>query len=71
MSREYLNGRLECPTCGTIRLDIPEDAAEDTLVRCAQCHALMGPWGELQDDFIRQSGKGVFDLREGRIMRRE
>ena len=70
MSGIYFNGRLECPRCGTIRLDIPLGATEDTPIKCSQCQTPRGAWRELQADFIKQSGSGVFDLNEGRIVRR-
>ncbi len=71
MSGQYLNGKLECPTCGTILLAIPEEAAEDTPIKCAQCQTPRGTWGELRADFVKQSGSGVFDLNKGRIMHRD
>ena len=69
MSPEYLNGKLECPSCGTIPLDIPEDAVDDTPIKCAQCQGGLGTWGELQGEFIRQLREGVFDLNHGRLRR--
>ena len=44
MSGQYLNGKLECPTCGTILLATPEEAAEDTPIKCAQCQTPRGTW---------------------------
>ncbi|MCV0396789.1 MAG: hypothetical protein K5872_20765 [Rhizobiaceae bacterium] len=63
-----LDDKLDCKRCGTISLEIPEDATEDTLIHCSSCGALMGTWGELQDDFHKQArGGGVFDLDDGNI----
>ena len=69
MSREYLNGKLECPSCKTILLDIPEDVGEFTAISCAKCQTLLGTWGELEREFIRQLRDGVFDLNHGRLRR--
>ena len=52
MSREYLDGKLECPHCSTVTLDLPNDATEDTRIHCSRCGHFLGTWGELQDVFI-------------------
>lgn len=67
MSRAFLDHKLDCKTCGTIRLDIPEGAGEDTPIHCSTCDGYLGTWGELQNDFIHQAGDGVFDLDHGKI----
>ena len=67
MRGKFLNHKLECSTCGTIRLEIPELADENTLVRCSSCGQEIGAWGDLQDDFQKQSVTGVFDLKHGKI----
>lgn len=69
-SGEYLDHRLECPYCGTIRLNVPADAKPDTAIACAECGKYLGTWDELQTDFERQGGAdGVFRLAGGRIKR--
>lgn len=62
-----LDHKLDCKRCGTIALDIPDNAAENTPIHCSSCGDLIGTWGALQDDFYRQSGHGVFDLKDGNI----
>ena len=69
MSGEYLDGKLECPHCGTITLDLPDDATEDTPINCSRCGHYLGTWGELKDVFFRQAGEGVFDVNKGRFKR--
>ena len=64
MSREYLDGKLECPHCGTVTLDLPNDATEDTRIHCSRCGHFLGTWGELQDVFIH-SRAIVFDVNRG------
>ncbi|AZO15333.1 MULTISPECIES: hypothetical protein [unclassified Mesorhizobium] len=67
---EYLDHRLECPHCGTIRLNIPRNAQSSTPIHCAECGAYLGTWDEIQTDFERQGGTdGVFRLASGRIRR--
>lgn len=65
-----LDHKLDCKTCGTIYLDIPDDASDDTAIACSTCQQVLGSWGELKHDFYTQSGSGVFDLNEGQIRRR-
>jgi hypothetical protein len=60
---EDLNGKLECVSCGTILMDLPQDADVFTIIRCAHCQRVLGDWGEIQDEFLRV--KGVFDLDHG------
>jgi hypothetical protein len=70
--QKYLNHKLECPYCGTIRLRIPADAIESTEIKCDDCGEHLGTWGELQDDFASQGGHdGIFRLSGGRIKRIE
>jgi len=69
---KFLDHKLECPYCLTIRLRIPADARSDTLIFCDDCAAYLGTWDELQTDFERQGGQnGVFRLHKGRIQRVE
>ncbi|CAI2936019.1 hypothetical protein [Aminobacter niigataensis] len=64
----YLNHRLECPYCKTIRLRIPEDAYPDTPIACDDCGEYLGTWDELQTDLARQGGtSGAFLIEKGRI----
>ena len=64
-----LNHKLDCKDCGTIYLDIPDDADDDTPIRCSTCGAALGTWGSLQDDFLvqTQGTSGAFDLSEGQF----
>ncbi|MGX5828149.1 hypothetical protein [Mesorhizobium sp. 43Arga] len=67
---KYLDHKLECPYCLTIRLRIPEDAGPTTPIFCDDCGRYLGTWDELQTDFDRQGGQnGVFRLDKGRIKR--
>ena len=68
MGADNLDGKLKCADCETILLDIPNNAQEHDLVRCSQCLATLGTWGEIQDAFLRQAG-AAFDLEEGQIKR--
>jgi|APFEC2959095136_1045048.scaffolds.fasta_scaffold00423_15 LSD1 subclass zinc finger protein len=67
---KLLDHKLDCKKCGTIYLDIPDGATESTQIRCSTCGGFIGEWGELQDDFNRQAGDGVFDLKDGQIEKR-
>ena len=62
-----LDDKLDCKRCGTISLEIPDDATDETPISCSSCGELMGTWGELQRNFYRQSGRGIFDLEDGNI----
>jgi hypothetical protein len=69
---QYLDRKLECPHCGTIRLRIPQDADPYTAIVCSDCGKYIGTWQEIQDDFHDQGGDdGVFRLARGRIKRVE
>ncbi|MBE1711005.1 MULTISPECIES: hypothetical protein [Mesorhizobium] len=72
MSKQYLNHKLECPYCLTIRLRIPADASPQTQIFCDDCGEYLGTWDELQTDFEKQGGQtGIFRLDKGRIKRIE
>jgi len=72
MTSQYLNHRLECPHCLTVRLRIPADAQPDTWIVCSDCGEPLGTWDDLQTDFEKQGGNaGVFRLDKGRIKRIE
>jgi hypothetical protein len=72
MSQQYLNHRLECPYCLTIRLRIPDDAQPETRIACDDCGEFLGIWDDLLTDFEKQGGQsGVFRLDKGRIRRIE
>jgi hypothetical protein len=67
---DYLDQKLECPFCRTIRLRIPADAGPDTKIYCEDCGQYLGTWDELQSNFADQGGEnGVFRLDKGRIKR--
>ncbi|WP_292349624.1 hypothetical protein [Mesorhizobium sp.] len=70
MATKYLDHKLECPYCLTIRLRIPDDARPETPISCDDCGEYLGTWDELQTDFEKQGGhNGVFRLERGRIQR--
>lgn len=62
-----LDNKLDCKSCGTIYLDVPEDATGDSVIHCSSCNRPLGTWNELQRDFYQQSGQGVFHLHGGQI----
>lgn len=62
-----LDNHLDCKRCGVIALTIPDYAADSTPIMCSSCGDYLGTWGELQDDFHKQSGRGAFDLKDGNI----
>ena len=62
-----LDDKLDCKRCGTIALEIPDDAVESTPIHCSGCGDYMGTWGELQDNFDKQVNVGAFDLEDGNI----
>ena len=68
MPSEDISGKLECVSCGAILMDIPEDADDFTVIRCAQCHCALGTWPEIQEELLRV--RGAFDLDPGRVRRR-
>ncbi|UVK47997.1 hypothetical protein DBIPINDM_008399 (plasmid) [Mesorhizobium sp. AR02] len=71
MDSKRLDHKLDCKACGTILLDIPNNAEEHTAIHCSQCGAYLGEWGELQDDFHKQAGDTqAFDLNHGNIVKK-
>lgn len=70
MTQEYLNHKLECPFCLTIKLRIPADAQLSDPIYCSDCGEFLGTWDDLQSDFEMQGGQdGIFRLDKGRIKR--
>ena len=68
---ERLDHKLDCKACGTIYLDVPEDVRATTPIHCSSCGQFLGYWGELSRDFASQGGQdGIFELREGQILRK-
>ncbi len=49
-------------------MDMPEDADDFTVIRCAQCKRTLGTWDDLQDELLRV--RGAFDLNPRRVRRR-
>ena len=68
MTRHKLNGTLECSTCGTIRLEIPDHPDTFTQIHCATCGKPMGTWGHIKKDFALQLGHGVFEVEDGQFI---
>jgi transcription elongation factor Elf1 len=62
-----LDHKLDCKRCGVIALEIPNNAVEDTPIRCSICGDVMGMWGQIQNDFYKQAAHGVFNLDRGNI----
>ena len=68
MTRVRLDHELDCKACGTIPMDIPEGATEQTAIHCSNCGGYLGEWGMLQDDFAAQTRDAkVIDLNHGTI----
>ncbi|NTS31352.1 hypothetical protein HQ945_08805 [Phyllobacterium sp. BT25] len=67
---QTINGRLQCEECETIYLSIPETALSNSPIFCSDCGAFMGRWSDIKDEFFSQGGRdGIFELRDGQIMR--
>ena len=67
-----LDSKLECPMCQTIYLTFTQDVRPDTPIVCSSCGEYLGTWGDLEADFYAQGGgDGVFELRDGQIIRKE
>ena len=65
---ENISGKLECVSCGAILMDTTKDADDFTVIKCAECHRLLGTWAEIQDELLRV--RGAFDLNPGHVRRR-
>jgi uncharacterized Zn finger protein len=71
MAQGHLNSALRCAECGTVRLDLPKhDDDVNTIVTCSTCRKPMGTWGELQNEFMKQAGSGVFSIEDGQFIKR-
>jgi transcription elongation factor Elf1 len=69
---QHLDSKLECPKCKTIYLTFTQDIDSNTPIVCSSCGEHMGTWGELEADFYAQGGgHGVFEMRDGQIIRKE
>ncbi|TDQ09138.1 hypothetical protein [Phyllobacterium brassicacearum] len=67
-----LDSKLQCPKCNTIYLTLTQNVTLSSLVNCATCGTYLGTWAELESDFIAQGGEnGVFEMREGQIIRKD
>ncbi|MBB3233655.1 hypothetical protein [Phyllobacterium endophyticum] len=68
---ERLDHKLDCKSCGTIYLKIPDEVRLITPIECTLCGQFLGYWGELSRDFDRQGGQeGIFEMKEGQILRK-
>jgi hypothetical protein len=64
----YLDHRLECPYCHTVRLCVPAEVTIFTEISCDDCGEYLGTWEEMLEDFDKQGGNdGIFRLEKGRI----
>ncbi len=71
MTTERLDDKLDCKKCGTILMDIPNDADDHTLIHCSKCGTLLSKWGELQDNFAGQIRDAeVIDLNHGTMVKK-
>lgn len=70
-SPQRLNNKLACPKCGTIYLTLTQNVTYSSPIHCSSCGEYLETWGELEQDFIAQGGEsGVFEMRDGQIVRR-
>jgi len=69
MAAHKLDHKLDCKSCGTIYLDIPDDLDDDAPVACSTCGVHLGLWRVLKSDYRRQASEteGVFDLHDGQF----
>ncbi|MCX8282498.1 hypothetical protein OSJ77_20100 [Phyllobacterium sp. 0TCS1.6C] len=68
---QRLDHKLDCKSCGTVYLEIPEKITDSTLIKCSTCGAILGRWADLELDFNRQGGQdGVFEMKDGQILRK-
>jgi hypothetical protein len=69
---DNLSHKLECPDCGTFYLRMPDNVQNHTLIQCRSCARVLGRWSELVADFDAQVvHDGVFEMREGQIVRKD
>ena len=69
---EKLDSKLECLNCHTIYLTLTQNVTLSSPIHCALCGSYLGTWAELESDFIAQGGEnGVFEMRDGQIIRRD
>lgn len=65
-----LGGKLVCKTCGLTQMTIPADAGEHTSISCSSCGAHLGKWGQLQNEFLKQTaGADTMDMKHGTIIK--
>lgn len=44
-----LTSSFTCPVCTGNRIELPEGYTDDTTVKCADCEAELGRWGNVRD----------------------
>ncbi len=67
-----LDNKLECPQCRTLYLTLTDGVSGSTPIHCSSCGPYLGSWAELEQDFFRQGrSRGVFEMREGQIVRKD
>jgi hypothetical protein len=44
-----LTSSFTCPTCSGNRVELPETYTDDSPVKCADCGADLGRWGDVRD----------------------
>ena len=48
---------LRCDKCGRLALVAEPELADDSAVRCANCGAEIGRWGEVKQEALKSSAK--------------
>jgi hypothetical protein len=47
----------DCPTCGTVEMEMPVDAADAAILSCP-CKRFLGTWGNLLTQLLQRAGTG-------------
>lgn len=59
MSRDRLEVTFECPECGGIVLELPDNCDDDSIATCKACGREAGPLGEIKKNAVK---RGKADL---------
>ncbi len=51
MDPKRLDHKLDCKACGTIQMDIPDNATEHISIHCTSCGGYLGEWENFRTIF--------------------